>query len=104
MLFDGAMNVKLADYGRSAEYITQQLEQEQENPPRLGPGEEHRQLYLAPELLRGDTTTTAADIWSLGCITARMGSLKPLYGQAGASPHIVMMRIATGLVLTRAAG
>lgn len=98
VLFDSAMTVKLSDYGRSPSMITAQLEEGQQSSTPSDPAQgEPRQLYLAPELLRLDAFHQSADVWSLACIMTRLASLQPLYHQAGASTHhIIMMRIAAG--------
>lgn len=97
VLFDGFMTVKLADFGRTPVTMTRLLNDE-ENQVFNG---EPRQLYIAPELLRLESFTAAADIWSLGCLMARITSLKNLYAQdsedgIAMSHHAILMRINAG--------
>ena len=106
VLFDAVMSVKIADYGRSPGTIARLLEDEQQQqdvaaaPQQpLAPGQaEPRQLYLAPEVLRLESFTPAADVWSLGCLIARLASLSDLYSAAQNAPtqHIIMLRVASG--------
>jgi len=101
VFFDGAMSIKIGDYGRTPEMVTRQLEEKQDlssSRARLqDAAEEPRQLFLAPELLRLESFAAAADVWSLGCLMARLGSLRRLYAHSSApSTHIIMMRVAAG--------
>jgi len=97
ILFDGAISLKLADYGRSQETHLRQLEEQQQNAEKtVGGADEPRQLYLAPEVLRMESFTPAADVWSVGCVIARLGSLVRLYGETNVSTHIIMMRVSSG--------
>ena len=98
VLFDGAMTVKLADYGRSRETITRQIDNDSEwRTGKDDQNNEPREVYLAPELLRLDGFKPAVDIWSLGCLIARLGSLQRLYHSLP-SAHIIMLRVASGEV------
>lgn len=97
ILFDASLTLKLSDYGRSRKVTMWQMEEEQELLRASGTGELPRtRLYLAPEMLRQEHLTHAADVWSVSCVIARLASLRPLYGNATASMHIIMMRIACG--------
>jgi hypothetical protein len=97
VLFDGFMTVKLADFGRSPATMARLLNDEDNEVPTGEP----RQLYIAPELLRLESYTAAADVWSLGCLMARITSLKNLYAQDSAdgiamSHHAILMRVTAG--------
>ena len=101
VFFDGAMSIKIGDFGRTPEMVTRQLEEGQDSSSSRArlqdAAEEPRQLFLAPELLRLESFAAAADVWSLGCLMARLGSLRRLYAQSSApSTHIIMMRVAAG--------
>ena len=118
------MQIKLSDYGRTPETLLYSLSamdrggsisQQPINvgsvavttggPPRADEG----LLYTAPEMLRTDGFGLESDMWSLGCLIARLVTIKPLFyreltaegrGAPIADPadehFFLMMRIAAG--------
>jgi hypothetical protein len=66
VLFDAAGTVKVSDFG-TAKHLNP-LSSSGSNRPA------GTILYMAPEIMRGDTCTTAADIWSLGCLVIEMAA------------------------------
>ena len=97
IMFDASLTLKLTDYGRSRKTHVQRMEEQQVSQHQRASGGEPAQFYIAPEVIRQDLNfTLAADVWSVGCVMARLGSLSRMYGHVAASIHIVMMRISAG--------
>jgi len=88
------LHVQLSDYGRSRaiiEHLVGKLEDERrmrsDSPERRE--DTNSRPYIAPELMSsGHHWGIAADIWSLGCLLARMGSSEPLQTRDEADPSV----------------
>ena len=101
VLLDHAMNVQLADYGRSWHTVAHLLESKADDEFLEGIEddiEEDGRFYMAPELLRFDAFGNPCDVWSLGCLIIRVASLRPLYDSSAetSSSHILLLRVAVG--------
>ena len=98
VLLNSAMAIKLSDFGRTPKLTTALLEGNESAPSHHGDKkQEPARLYMAPEVVRLESFEKSADIWSLGCLLAHMGSQKPLYSGSGArSTYIIMVRVSTG--------
>ena len=97
VLLDSKMQVKLTDYGREPEVILYSLSSVYDEDA----AKTDAALYMAPEMLRQENITSKCDVWSFGCLFARMTTCKPLYyrqvsGQHADEQLIWMMRIAAG--------
>jgi serine/threonine protein kinase len=111
VLLDTSMHAKLGDYGRSARLISMRASDEtsmlDSQPGKL---KEDARLYSAPELLRGEHFDSRCDVWSLGCILARVVTQRPLHSvfghdlsamsveEAQATVSRMLLRVTTGEV------
>ena len=81
VLLGGAENieVRLSDFGRSKRLIGHLCEQGSATQASATDFDQLFQPYAAPEQLSGEKWTASADIYSLGCLLARMGMGAPLF-------------------------
>ena len=99
--------VKLSDYGRSKRLIQHLLERDEGELNQGARGASNttaasdmrRAPYAAPELISGESWSASADVYALGCLTARMASGAALYSsQLATMPwHKVFHNICVGV-------
>ncbi|KAL9246109.1 hypothetical protein vseg_019686 [Gypsophila vaccaria] len=95
ILLDSHGNVKFADFGCAN--IVSELAEENinlNNALQRTPNVGGTPLWMAPEVLKGERLTKAADIWSLGCTIIEMATGKPpQWGNVSDNPMSAILKI-----------